>query len=154
MSEEERKKEVRRDKGKGRKEDKSTSAKEHESIRAQVGEGERKEIHIVSRTISITALIIGIAAFLNGLLCIPFALWCTFYTEAGHDFDFIGKFLCVVSIFPFLIFYPLVAIGLVLSTLTLFIERQKLRRFLPLTFVLAVISLFAMLGILGKLLRV
>ncbi|MHC4692511.1 MAG: hypothetical protein ACYS67_07205 [Planctomycetota bacterium] len=100
------------------------------------------------RTISIIALIVGITTFLNLLLCLPFFLWVVIFKEADPEYDFIGMLLGILSIFPGLALYPLIAISLVLSVVTLFIEREKSFRRLPLAFVLAVISLYGILCIL------
>jgi len=94
------------------------------------------------RIVSIIALVAGVATFGSGLLLCPAALWFTISPIAGGDFDFIGVFLLVVCVLSFCSFLPLAAIGLVLSIVTLFIERNKRLRLLPLAFVLAGICLF------------
>ena len=95
------------------------------------------------RIVSIIALVVGVATFGIALLCVPAALWFTISPIAGGDFDIIGLILLVVYVLSFCSFLPPAAIGLVLSIVTLFIERNKCLRLLPLAFVLAGICLFA-----------
>jgi hypothetical protein len=108
-----------------------------------MSEEKRKEKHEPKFTSAI-ALIAGIVTFLLGLLMVPAILWLNIYPEAGHDFDFIGMFLVIVYVVSWLMFFPLVAIGLVLSIFTLFIGRNKYLRFLPLAFVLVGFLLYAL----------
>ncbi|KPL24566.1 MAG: hypothetical protein AMJ75_03450 [Phycisphaerae bacterium SM1_79] len=111
-----------------------------------MSEEKRKEKH-KPRTISIMALIIGITTLLSWMLLFSVSLWCQLYPNAGHEFDFIGKFLSVVaflSIFYLSILWPLIIIGFVLSLVTLFIERNKNFRLLPLALFIVIICALAM----------
>lgn len=90
---------------------------------------------------SIIALVVSILTLLMGLLCLPFALWIAISPGPipGGEFDPTGAFfglLWLVGTFCFGYLWPLVAIGLVLSIVTLFIEPNKRLRLLPLLFIL------------------
>jgi len=111
-----------------------------------MSEEERKEQHKAPRIVSYIALVAGIATFLNGLLLVSITLWASIIPGAGGDFDFIGLILIVVAVESIIFSYylwPIAAIGLVLSIVALFIERNKYFRLLPLAFVLAGILLYA-----------
>ncbi|MHC4083887.1 MAG: hypothetical protein ACYSWZ_02960 [Planctomycetota bacterium] len=107
------------------------------------------------RIISRIALIIGIVTLLSWILMFPAGLWNHFYLsaiplgspDAGHEYYFIGQFLnavAILSIFYFTIFWPLIITGFILSVVTLFIERNKNFRLLPLAFYIVIICAFAM----------
>jgi hypothetical protein len=110
-------------------------------------EEKRKEQHKAVRIISIIAPVAGFATFLSGLLLVPVTWWLAIYPDAGHDFDFIGMFLTVVAISSIIFSYylwPIAVIGLVLSIVTLFLERNKYFRLLPLAFFTVGICFYAM----------
>ncbi len=92
--------------------------------------------HIVTRIISITALVIGTSAFGSGLVVVLTALWHRIIPGAGGDYDFIGlllKDMVYLIIFCFGNFWrPIAIVGLVLSIVTLFIERNLILRLYPL----------------------
>ncbi|MHC4691234.1 MAG: hypothetical protein ACYS67_00740 [Planctomycetota bacterium] len=105
-----------------------------------------KEI-LKPEVVSRCALITGIVTFLSGLLMVPAILWINFYPDAGHEFDFIGMLLigvAVLSIISIFRLWPLMVIGFLLSIVTLFIERNKYRRFLPFAFFIMGICFYAM----------
>ncbi|MHC4543412.1 MAG: hypothetical protein ACYTDW_01670 [Planctomycetota bacterium] len=111
-----------------------------------MSEKERKGKHKAARIISITALVIGIATFLVGLLLVPITLWIVIFPFAGGEGDVIGLILLVVAFLPILcsiFLWPIAAIGLVLSIVTLFIEWNKCLRLLPLAFSIAGIWFYA-----------
>lgn len=117
-----------------------------------MSEEEGKEKPKVTRFISSMALVISIATFLLSLLIVPGILWITFYPEAGHDFDFIGMFLTAVAVLSIICMFrlwPIAVIGLVLSIVTLFIERNKYLRFLPLAFFIVGICFYTILFVSG-----
>ena len=103
----------------------------------------RRIVSIITRIVSVIAFIVGIVTFLSGLALVPFTVWSAIIPNAGGEFDIIGLLLCVVCVLSVCSFLPLATIGLVLSIVTLFIERNKRLRLLPLAFVLAGICLFA-----------
>ncbi|NIP23700.1 MAG: hypothetical protein GWN67_23710 [Phycisphaerae bacterium] len=111
-----------------------------------MSEEERGECK-AARIVSITALVIGIATFLSGLLLVPATLWFAIIPGAGGDFDFIGMLLTVVDVSSFCVsffLWPIAAIGLVLSIISLFIERDIHLRLLPLTFFIVGICFYTM----------
>jgi len=95
--------------------------------------------HIVTRIISIFALFIGIANLLCGLLIVLFTYWVIFCALEyfKYDFELIGDGLAYYAYLLFTICLRIAAIGLPLSIVTLFVERNKCLRLLPLIFVLA-----------------
>jgi len=114
-----------------------------------MSEEEKKEIPITYRIISIIALFIGISTFLSGLLLVPAALWLAIFPFAGQEGDVIGLIFVVLTIVPSLcraFLWPIAAIGLVLSIITLFTERDIYYRALPWTFVLFGILLYIVCG--------
>ncbi len=105
-----------------------------------MSEEERKEKH-KPRIISIIALVVGIATFLCGLLIVPFTL-CMVIVGPGFAMDIILMLLFGLALFSTVLFVPLAIIGLILSIVTLFIERDIYLRAAPLTLVLFGILLY------------
>ena len=101
-----------------------------------MGEGERKEKH-KPRIISRIALLAGIVTFLFGLMLFPFAfVYSSALVSPGElHHNFRAYFLSTVA-YSYIILWPLFAISLILSIVTLFIERNERLRFLPLVLVL------------------
>ena len=102
-----------------------------------MSEEERKEKHEPKFT-SIIALVLGIATFLSGLLIVPFTLCIVldaFSIASGSMFLEVLAFGATVLLAPFAIW------GLILSIVSLFIERNIYFRLLPLAFVLFGIGL-------------
>jgi hypothetical protein len=111
-----------------------------------MSEEEKKEKY-KPRVISRIALLLGIVTFFSGLLLVPFTLWFALIPDAGGDLDFIGMFFTFVaipSIFSAHFILPIAAIGLVLSIVALFIERDISHRLLPLVFFIVGICFYAM----------
>lgn len=104
-----------------------------------MSEEKKKETNIGAKNISIFALFIGIANLLCGLLIVPFTYWVIFCALEyfKYDFELIGNGLAFYAYLLFTICLGIAAIGLPLSVVTLFIERNKCLRLLPLIFVLA-----------------
>jgi hypothetical protein len=116
----------------------------------KMSEEKGKIRHIVTRIISIFALVIGITIFLGGLLALAAtrALWllrtCDIpIPDAGGDFNF-TRDVALFSLICFWDFWPyIIIIGLVLPIVTLFIERNILLRLLPLVFLIVGICFYA-----------
>jgi hypothetical protein len=98
--------------------------------------------HKSSRIISITALVIGIAAFMCGLLIVPAAGFMALNPSAFKG-EGITRLIAVVAYYSLVSFWYITIPGLILSMVALFIERNKYYRFLPLPFVLIGILLYA-----------
>ena len=111
-------------------------------VQDDVDDGNRA-VSAIERTVSVIALIAGIATFLGGLMVYLASLWLVVYPDAGHDFDIIGMLLVIVAVCVWCSCMPVGPIALVLAIVTLFIERNIWLRLLPLAFVLAGICLFA-----------
>jgi hypothetical protein len=112
-----------------------------------MSEEEKKDILITYRIISIIALFIGIATFLSGLMLVPATLW--FAIIPPTEGDVIGLLLSVLTFVPILCeiyLWPIAAIGLVLSIITLFTERNMYYRALPWNFLLFGILLYIVCG--------
>ena len=110
-----------------------------------MSEEQRKEKR-KPKAISRIALRAGIAMFLGGLLIFPFAY---VYSHALVSPDephanFFAYFMLNVTYPSFYFLWPLFGISLILSIVTLFIERDKRLRLLPLALVLFGILLNAM----------
>lgn len=99
-----------------------------------MNEEEKKETPKGYRIISIIALVLGIATSLCGL--IVFIGTVRAAVTFPSDFDIIGMFLMFVAVVALCAFWPVFAIGLTLSIVTLFIEREMRFRLLPLAFVI------------------
>ena len=98
------------------------------------------------RTISHIALMYGIVAVLLGFLIVPYAFRDAIVYSDGPGVEVIEIFL-IVAMFAMISFWPTAVIGLVLSIVTLFIERKLLFRLLPLAFVVAGILLYAVCSV-------
>jgi hypothetical protein len=112
-----------------------------------MSEEEKKERPKAHRIISIISLCIGIPIFLSGLSMVLAVLWFCIIPGAGEDSDVTGMFLIIAAFLSFIyfwIFWPIPVIGLVLSIVTLFIERNMLLRLLPLAFSIVGICICAM----------
>ncbi len=107
-----------------------------------MSEEERKEEKQKPRIVSIIALIEGIATFVCGLFIVPFTLWFHMFPDPGIGIDVIWILLLGVALCSTLLFVPLAIIGLVLSIITLFVERDIYLRAAPLTLVLFGILLY------------
>ena len=108
-----------------------------------MNEADRKEIDKSNRIVSIIALVIGIATFLCGLMVFICGVWSAI-TPFASDFDFIGMLLVFVALILLIVFWPFFAIGLILSIVTLFMERDMRFRLLPLVLVLFGLLLYAL----------
>ena len=106
-----------------------------------MSEEERKEKPKV-RIVSIIALIVGIATFVCGLFIVPFTLWSHMFPNLGMGIDVIWILLLAVALCSTVLFVPIAIIGLVLSIVTLFIERDIYLQAVPLTLVLFGILLY------------
>ena len=106
-------------------------------------EKRKKERAKSCRIISIIALIAGIDTFLCGLMVFICGVW-SIITPFASDFDFIAMFLVMVALFILIAFWPFFAIGLILSIVTLFMERDMRFRLLPLVLVLFGLLLYAL----------
>jgi hypothetical protein len=95
---------------------------------------EKRKPRIISRI----ALFAGIATLLCSFMTFPFAY---FYSDAlvspdePHD-NFIAYFFLIVAYLSLFFLWPLFAISLILSIVTLFVERNERLRLLPLVLVL------------------
>ncbi|MHC4642331.1 MAG: hypothetical protein ACYS32_11855 [Planctomycetota bacterium] len=105
-----------------------------------------------TRVVSAIALGAGITTLVTGLLALLIDLWPLVFPDSGSDstLDIIGLFLLFLMIWAVIPLYCLIwifiPVSLVLSIITLFIERNIYRRLLPLVFVLAGICLFIMVS--------
>lgn len=110
-----------------------------------MSEEEKKEQR-KARIISRIALLAGIVTFLFGIMLLPFAIvYSSALVSPGEPFiNFRAYFLSTVAYLSVLFLWPLFAVSLILSIVTLFIERDKRLRLLPLTLVLIGILLNAM----------
>jgi len=95
------------------------------------------------RTLSIIAFIVGIASFLCMLMITTWFVWTNTVSPDGmYDvFDAIKVFRFILMFILFISYVLLVAIGLVLSIITLFIERNLYFQLLPFVYVVAGIGL-------------
>ena len=108
-----------------------------------MSEEERKEKHIASRIVYVMALVAGIVTFLCGLLTIPLErLIANYFPTEFFEADI--ELLIIIGVFFLWVwFWRIAAICLVPSIVTLFIERDKRFRLLPLTFVMVGMLLHA-----------
>ena len=100
---------------------------------------EKKQEKHKPRTISCIALVVGVIAFVSGLMIVTYALFGAFVSSS----DVIESFLRDAVKFANLSFWFSFYIGLILSIVTLLFERNKYYRLLPLAFVLVGIGLYA-----------
>jgi hypothetical protein len=101
----------------------------------------------MKKVVSIIALVIGVVTFSIEFLCIPGTVWYRIF-PGFNEFHLIEEFLGLMAMVRILYFYylwPLIAIGLVLSIVALFIERDKCLRLLPLLFFLFGLIFFSCL---------
>ena len=105
---------------------------------------EKKKEQNKPRTISRIALKVGLASFLCMLLMTPGFVWAAIVPRYGMSkvIDSIDYFFFGLTFFAGIFFMPLVAVGLVLSIITLFIERNLYVRLLPLVYVVVCIGLY------------
>ncbi|KPJ92681.1 MAG: hypothetical protein AMJ53_08870 [Gammaproteobacteria bacterium SG8_11] len=118
-----------------------------------MSEEKRKIKHIVIRIISITALYISVATFLRGFMLVPFTLWMTIFPfpdQQGDPIVIILTVMCYVSFLCMIYLWPIAIIGLVLSIITLFTERNIYYRALPWNFLLFGILLYIVCWALGN----
>jgi hypothetical protein len=76
---------------------------------------------------------------------VPFTLWMAIFPFAGQEGDVIGIILMVIAFVPSLckaFLWPIAVIGLVLSIITLFTERNIYYRALPWNFLLFGVLLY------------
>jgi hypothetical protein len=111
-------------------------------------EERKKDIPIAYRIISIIALFVGIATFLSGLLFVLALLWNRIIPGAGGDFVSLGMFLKLETFLSY-VFWPSAVIGLVLSIVTLFVERNLCFRLLPLAFIIVGICLYELVYVIA-----
>lgn len=107
-----------------------------------MSEEKRKVKHIAARIISHLSFVVSIVAFVFGSLIIPFALGSSFLSP-GLSSDFISGLLITVALFLMVLFVPTFIIGLILSIVTLFIERDLYFRVRPFILVMAIILIFS-----------
>ena len=107
-----------------------------------MGEEEKINKHKSSRIISITALAIGIATFMCGLLIVPAAGLMALNPSALKG-EGITRLIAFVAYYSLVSFRYITIPGLILSMAALFIERNKYYRLLPLAFVLTGFLLYA-----------
>lgn len=102
-----------------------------------MSEEKKKEKH-KPRVISRLALLAGIVTFLFGIMLLPFAIVnSSALVSPGEPFmNFRAYFLCTVVGLSLFFLWPLAAISLILSIITLFIERNERLRVIPLVLVL------------------
>jgi hypothetical protein len=93
------------------------------------------------KVISALAIGIGGATCLSGLICFLGSFWCA--VSPLGDFDFIGLFWAILTIplYCFL-FWPLAAVGFVLSIVALFTEPNERLQGIGLVLVIFGICLF------------
>jgi len=108
----------------------------------KMSEQEKKETHKGVRIISYIALIVGVATLFCGLLMVPAAGLGAINPTAfmSERFDLLAD----VAYYSGLSFKYIFAISWTLSIVTLFIERNKYYRLLPLAFVLIGVFLYLM----------
>jgi len=107
-----------------------------------MSEKERKEQHKAVRIISYIALIVGVATLLCGLLMVPATVLGAINPTAfmSERFDWLTN----IAYYSGLLFNYIFTISCTLSIITLFIERNKYYRLLPLAFVLIGVLLYLM----------
>lgn len=94
------------------------------------------------RFTSIIALVVGIAAFLSGLLIVP-AAGLMVLNPSAFKGEGITRLIAVVAYYSLVSFWYITIPALILSLVVLFIERNKYYRLLPLAFVLIGFLLYA-----------
>ena len=95
----------------------------------------------IAKAISLIAVVIGSITLLAGLFCFLAGVYLAF--SPFGDFDFIGLFLALVTVPLYcLLFWPLAASGLVLSTVALFAAPNKRLALAGLLSVLVGVCLF------------